>query len=92
METQVIYKNPWGRHLYYGVIPKIEQHRWYKLRLVKMGSRLQGSLDGRVVFDLRDDASGHTGPVLNFGRIALRHMYHTTVRYRNLVVYERKTE
>jgi hypothetical protein len=44
------------------------------------------------VFDLRDDASGHTGPVLNFGRIALRHMYHTTVRYRNLVVYERKTE
>ena len=92
METQVVYKNPWGKHLYYGVIPRIERNRWYTLRLVKIGHRLQGSLDGRIVFDLVDDPNGHTGPVLNYGRIALRHMYHTAVRYRNLVVYERRRD
>lgn len=89
METQVVYKNPWGEHLYYGVIPKVERNKWIKLRLIKIGNRLQGSLDGKIVFDITDDPHGHTGPVFNFGRIGIRHMYHTAVRYRNLVVYER---
>ena len=88
VETQAVYKNPW-RHLYYGMIPKLEQNRWYRLRLVKIGNRLQGSLDGNIVFDVEDDPHANNGPAYNFGRIALRHMYSTTIRYRNLVVHER---
>ncbi len=89
METQSVYKNPWGKHLHFGVIPKVERNRWYKLKLIKIGDRLQGSLDGKIVFDVRDHPNQHTGPFLNYGRIALRHMYHTAIRYRNLTVYER---
>lgn len=89
METQSVYKNPWGKHLYNGVYPKLQQGRWYKLRMIKLGSRIQGSLDGEVVFDVKDDAHTDTGPIYNFGRIAFRHMYQTTIRYRNLVVYEK---
>lgn len=90
METQVVYKNPWGKHLYYGVIPKIEQGRWYKLRLIKISNRLQGTIDGHIVFDVEDHADRQTGPIYNFGRIGLRHMYQTAIYYRNLAVYERE--
>lgn len=90
METQSVYKNPWGKHMYMGVNPKIEEGRWYKLKMIKIGNRIQGSLDNKIVFDVTDHPDQHNGPVLNFGRIGIRHMYHTGIRYRNLVVYERK--
>lgn len=92
METQAVYKNPWGKHLNWSVIPKVEQNKWYKLRMIKIGNRIQGSLDGKIVFDVMDNPNGHAGPVFNFGRIGLRHMYHTTIRYRNLIVYERRND
>ncbi len=90
METQSVYKNPWGKHLYLGVIPKIEQNRWYKLRMIKIGNRIQGTIDGKIVFDVTDHPDQHNGPVFDFGRIGIRHMYHTGVRYKNLVVYEKR--
>lgn len=92
METQSVYKNPWGKHLHLGVIPKIEQDKWYKLRMIKIGDRIQGSIDGKIVFDVTDHPDQHHGPVFNFGRIGIRHMYHTGVWHRNLVVYQHKTD
>lgn len=87
VETQYLSKNPWHWRLHYGCIPRLEQNRWYRLRFVKSGHRLHGSIDQKTVFDVVDDASANNGPLLNFGRIGLRQMYNTTMRYRNLVVY-----
>jgi hypothetical protein len=57
--------------------------------LVKSGHRIHGSIDQKTVFDVMDDTSANNGPVLNYGRIGLRQMYDTAMRYRNLVVYEK---
>lgn len=89
VETQYVAKNPFGHRLHYGCIPRLEPHRWYRLRCLKAGPRLHGAIDGETVFDLEDDPFHNNGPVYNFGRIALRQMYHTALRYRNLVVYQR---
>ncbi|MEB2364255.1 MAG: DUF1961 family protein [Bryobacterales bacterium] len=82
-------KNPFSRHLHSACIPRLEQDRWRRLRLVKAGERLHGSIDGRTVFDVHDVPFQNNGPVYSFGRIALRQMYKTKMRYRDLVVHSR---
>jgi len=89
VETQYLAKNPFGRRLHSGTIPRLEQGRWYRLRFVKAGPRLHGSIDGRTVFDVTDNPYENNGPVYNFGRIAFREMYRTALRYRNLAVFQR---
>ncbi len=88
VETQYLTKNPWGRRLSYGCIPRLDA-QWHRLRFVKVGRRMHGSIDGRTVFDVTDDPLANNGPVLNFGRLGLRQMYKTTMRYRNLSVHTR---
>lgn len=92
VETQYVAKNPFGHRLHCGCVPRLEQNHWYRLRFIKAGPRLHGSFDGQTVFDLTDDPFRNNGPVYNFGRIGLRQMYHTAMRYRNLVVYQRAAE
>ena len=89
VETQYLAKNPFGHKLHLSTIPRFERNRWYRLRLIKAGNRLHGSIDGQTVFDYTDTAFGNNGPVYNFGRIALRQMYHTALRYRNLELWTR---
>jgi hypothetical protein len=89
VETQWLSKNPFGRILHSGCIPRLEQDRWRRLRFVKAGYRLHGSIDGRTVFDVRDDPFQSYGSAYNFGRMAFRQMYKTRMRYRDLVVYTR---
>jgi len=91
VETQWVSKNPFFRNLHSGCIPRLERDRWYRLRFVKVGPRLHGSIDGKTVFDVRDEPFQNHGPVYDFGRIALRQMYKTRMRYRNLVVHTRNT-
>lgn len=86
-ETQALFKNPWQRPLGYACHPRLSVGEWHRLRFVKVGSRLHGSLDGRTVFNTTDESWSGTGPCYDFGRIALRQMYHTTLRYRNLTVH-----
>ncbi len=90
VETQYMGKNPWGRQMLMGCIPRLKEGEWHRLRLVKVGNRIHGSIDGTTVFDVKDDPKTQHGPVLDFGRIGLRQMYKTSMRYRNFVVYERK--
>ena len=78
-----------GRSLHAGSMPRLIQNRWHRLRFVMIGNRLQGSIDGNTVFDVKDNAFQRHGPILDFGRIGLRQMYQTTMRYRNIVVYEK---
>lgn len=89
VETQYLAKNPFGRRLHCGAIPRLEEDRWVRLRMIKAGPRLHGSMDGRTVFDVTDSPFDNNGPVYNFGRIAFRQMYHTALRYRNLTVFQR---
>ena len=88
VETQYVQKNLWG-FLHSGSIERLEQDRWYTLRFVKVGNRICGSIDGKTVFDVLDAPFEQKGPVYNYGRIALRQMFYTKMRYRNLVVYEK---
>jgi len=90
VETQYVNKNPWSKSLYVGCVPRFEPNKWYRLSCIKVGNRLIGLLDGKVVFDVEDDPYDNNGPLLNSGRIVLRQMYHTAMRYRNFVVYRKK--
>jgi hypothetical protein len=89
VETQYLAKNNIGLKLALRCVPRLESNRWYRLRFVKAGRRLHGSFDGQTVFDVKDDPWTNNGPIYDFGRIGLRHMYNTTLRYRNLVVHTR---
>lgn len=91
VETQYLLKNPWAKTLSYSCIPHLEQNSWYRLRFIKEGNRIYGSINGVTVFDVRDDAGVGHGPVLNYGRFGFRHMFKTTMRYRNFVVYKKIT-
>lgn len=90
VETQYVNKNPWGKTLYVGCMPSIEQNRWIKLRFIKIDNKLYGSFDGRTVFNIEDNPYDNNGPVLNSGRVVLRQMYNTSMKYRNFVIYQRK--
>jgi len=91
VETQYVNKNPWGKSLYVGCIPRLEQNKWYKMRLIKKGNRLYGSIDGNTVFDVEDDPYNNNGPCLNSGRVVLRQMYNTAMKYRNFVIYSKES-
>jgi len=91
VETQYVSKNPWHWRMHYGCIPAYEQNRWYRMRLIKHGDRLHGSIDGKTVFDVIDQTSSNNGPSLNYGRVGFRQMYDTTMRFRNFSVYEQQT-
>ena len=68
-------------------LPPSELDRWYKLCFVQEGARLRGSIDNRLCFDVADNPFMNMGPVLNAGRIALRLMYESLMRFRNLKVW-----
>lgn len=90
VETQYVNKNPWGKSLHVGCVPRLEQNRWIKIRYIKIGNKIYGSFDGKTVFEVEDNAFINNGPVLNSGRVVLRQMYNTAMRYRNFVIYTRK--
>lgn len=90
VETQYVSKNPWEKSLFVGSVPKLEQNRWIKIRFIKIDNKLYGSLDGYTVFEVEDSGFDNNGPVLNSGRVVLRQMYNTAMRYRNFVIYQRK--
>jgi hypothetical protein len=90
VETQYVNKNPWGKSLYVGCVPRLEQNRWIKIRYIKIGNKIYGSFDGKTVFEVEDNAYDNNGPVLNSGRVVLRQMYNTAMLYRNFVIYQKK--
>jgi hypothetical protein len=75
--------------MYMGCVSKLEQNCWIKIRFIKIDNTLYGSFDGKTVFVVEDDPYDNNGPVLNSGRVVLRQMYNTAMRYRNFVIYQR---
>lgn len=90
VETQYVNKNPWGKSLFVGCVPRLPQNRWIKLRMMKTGNDIKGWLDGKLVYSVTDNPYSNNGPALNSGRVVLRQMYNTAMKYRNFVIYERK--
>jgi hypothetical protein len=68
-------------------LPKVGE--WHTLTVNKEGDRIRCAIDGRCIFDVIDSGFSGQGSSYNAGRIALRHMQKTRVRYRNLRVYTR---
>ncbi len=89
VETQVLIKNPWEKPMQYGCVPRLKLHRWHQLQVIKEGPRIRCRLNDATVFDVTDNAFQGHGPVYNYGRIGLRHMWSTAMSYRNLSVYEK---
>jgi hypothetical protein len=54
---------------------------------VQEGARLRGLINGHIAFAVTDAPLAHSGPVLDCGRIGLRLMYGTRMRFRNLSVW-----
>jgi hypothetical protein len=89
VETQYVNKNPWARSLFVGCTNRLEQNRWIKIRFMKTGKKLTGYLDGKLIFEVEDNAFDNNGPVFNSGRIVLRQMYATSMMYRNFEIYQK---
>lgn len=66
-----------------------EPNTWHTLTVNKEQDRIRCAIDGRCVFDVEDSSGAGNGPSYNAGRIGLRHMQKTRVRYRNLRVHTR---
>lgn len=87
VETQYVNKNPWGKNLFIGCIPRLQNDTWHKLCFMKTGQQIIGIIDGIEVFNVNDDPYNNNGPVYNSGRVILREMYSTAMIYRNFVIY-----
>lgn len=85
-------KNPWLKPLAMSSLPPLALGEWHRLLFVQDGARLRGAIDGRLAFDVTDDPLAHSGPVLDRGRIGLRLMYGTKMRFRGLKVWNRLGE
>jgi hypothetical protein len=57
---------------------------------LQIDNKLVGAIDGVVMFDCTDDGFTNNGPVLDFGRIAIRCMLHSKMVFRNLKVYNKQ--
>lgn len=68
-------------------VPGVDQ--WHTLTIRREGERVRCAIDDRCLLDARDPPFTGTGPPYNVGRIAIRHMQKTRIRYRNLRVWTR---
>ncbi|OAQ38947.1 hypothetical protein A5893_12985 [Pedobacter psychrophilus] len=90
LDNSAIVKEPWNYPMAFGSksIP-LTKDTWHKLQFLQIGNRLIGAIDGIIMFDCKDDGFINNGPVLDFGRIAIRCMLRTKMVFRNLKVYNK---
>lgn len=88
--SHALLKNPWGNPIGYRCMTEpIDRSTWHKVQFLQEGAHLRCIMDGMVVIDCVDNAFSNSGPVLNFGRIAIRCMVRTKVIFRNLKVFNK---
>lgn len=90
LDNSAFMKQPWNYPLAFGSrnVP-LSKDSWHKLQFLQIGNRLVGAIDGSIMFECTDDGTINNGPVLDFGRIAIRLMLHSKMVFRNLKVYNR---
>jgi hypothetical protein len=69
---------------------RYDLNKWHRVQFLQEGHRLRCAIDGDNVLDLRDNAFGNNGPVLNAGRVAIRVMARSQIAFRNLRVFNRE--
>jgi hypothetical protein len=85
--TQVLIKNPWRMPMGMSARPAYVPGDWYKLLFVQQGSHLRVAINDEWLLDVHDNPCANNGPVFNCGRIGIRLMYQTRIRFRNLKVW-----
>ncbi len=91
LDNSAFMKQPWNYPLAFGSksVP-LTKDTWHKLQFLQIDNKLVGAIDGVIMFDCTDDGFINNGPVLDFGRIAIRCMLHTKMVFRNLKVYNKE--
>ena len=92
MGTSVLVKNPWQLPLGLATRQPFVKGEWYKLLFVQEGGHLRAAINGEWLLDVNDSPFTNNGPVFNCGRIGLRLMYQTRMRFRNLKVWNRDSD
>ncbi len=91
LDNSAFMKQPWNYPLAFGSRGiALAQDTWHKLQFLQIDNKLVGAIDGVIMFDCTDDGFTNNGPVLDFGRIAIRCMLHTKMVFRNLKVYNKE--
>jgi hypothetical protein len=90
IQNSVLVKNPFLYPVCYGAIDKpFKLNEWNKLQFRQIGNKLIGAINGVVMVEYADTATGNNGPVYNAGHIAIRCMIRSKILFRNLKVYNR---
>ncbi len=83
--SSALIKQPWQHPLAYQCLTdRLACGQWHRLQYVQEGNRLRGSIDGQLLFDVLDEPFGGHGPVFRGGRLGIRLMWKTDIRFRNL--------
>lgn len=92
LSSSGLVKNPFNFPMSYSCISsQLEKNKWHKLQFLQEGNKIIGAVDGIMMIEATDNGFNNTGPVYNFGRIALRCMLHSKMLFRNLKVYNRNS-
>ena len=91
--SSALMKNPFFKPLAYGCLDRpIAINKWHKLQFLQQGNKIIGAINGIIMIEATDDGHGNDGPVLNFGRVAIRAMLRSKMMYRNLKIYNKNDD
>jgi hypothetical protein len=90
LDNAALVKNPYQWVMGFGCLEDpLKEHCWHKLQVLQEEGSITAALNGKKLFTANDRPFGNNGPVLNFGRIAIRCMINTDMHFRNLKVLNR---
>ncbi|WP_254560022.1 DUF1961 family protein [Dyadobacter diqingensis] len=91
LDNSAFMKQPWNYPLAFATrnVP-LAKDTWHKLQFLQIDNKLVGAIDGVIMFECTDDGFTNNGPVLDFGRIAIRCMLRSKMVFRNLKVYNKE--
>jgi hypothetical protein len=87
IETQVLFKNPYMGMIGSRLIPKLETGKWYHMTIIKNDDRIILALNDEIVMEMVDDSNETQSPSLYRGRLGIRHMQWTRIRYKDLRIF-----
>jgi hypothetical protein len=91
LDNSAFMKQPFNYPLAFGSRnAPLTMDTWHKIQFLQIENKIIGAIDGIIMFEVTDQGSINNGPVLDFGRIAIRCMLRTKMVFRNLKVYNRE--
>ncbi|MBC7889665.1 MAG: DUF1961 family protein [Ferruginibacter sp.] len=91
LDNSAFMKQPWNYPMAFATRNvTVTKDTWHKLQFLQIDNKLVGAIDGVIMFACTDDGFTNNGPVLDFGRIAIRCMLRSKMLFRNLKVYNKE--